>query len=415
MRNPFDQYSQPENKVTHALATALHESPELLRSFLLDLVGVEPPRSELRIHEQAVPGETEPDTEEELERRGLPDMWIHDADETWSLVVECKVDARLTLDQLDRHAKTARRQGFDRVETLTITARKPGLKLPRGVRSILWSDVYTWAHQHWPDHLWAQRMARYFEIAERKMSENGYLKDGSLTTFAGIPFKTEEPYHYGDAKRVLRLIMGELRQRPDLREAFGVKRFGQGRAAITGTRGTSVWDFLPIGASDEGFTAAPHLTLGLHQRTLEMMLTLPNGMKGDYRSAVTEGGFDGFRKRVEQCGRALLPLSRRAEGARPTIYLLQRHYKSQRSNPVQDARMELDLRTVLARPRQPVDGSKHQPGWLEGLWEVYNTRRSNLQMGVGMHVPYGPATRSEKVLDLVVETWVGASSVLGWW
>lgn len=413
MRNPFDQYSQPENKVTHALATALHESPELLSSFLRDLVRAELPRGDLRVHEQSVPGEVEPDTEEELERRGLPDMWIHDLGETWSLVVECKVSARLTLDQLDRHQKTARRQGFDRVDTLTITAREPRLKLPRGVKNILWSDVYTWALRWRPEQPWARQLARYLEIAERKMSESGYLKDGSLTTFDGIPFRADEPYQYGEAKRVLKLLMGELRQRQDLREAFGVKRFGPGRAAITGRRGTSVWDFLPIDSSGGGFTSAPHLTLGLHQRNLETMMTLPNGMKGGYRAQVTDGGYEGFRKRVERCGRALLPLSRKADGARPTIYLLQRHYKSQRSHPVQDARMELDLRSVIAKPRQPVDGAKYQPEWLEGLWAVYTSRRSNLQLGVGMHFPYGPSTQSVKVLDLVVKTWAGASKVLG--
>ena len=33
MRNVFDQYSQTENKLTHALACCLHEDVDLLRDF----------------------------------------------------------------------------------------------------------------------------------------------------------------------------------------------------------------------------------------------------------------------------------------------------------------------------------------------------------------------------------------------
>ena len=34
MRNIFDQYSQPENKLTHSLVSCLYEDKHLLNSFL---------------------------------------------------------------------------------------------------------------------------------------------------------------------------------------------------------------------------------------------------------------------------------------------------------------------------------------------------------------------------------------------
>ena len=77
MRNVFDQYSQPENRVTHALMTAINEDRKLLGLFLRDLVKVIPPVNprKLSVPEQQFPGEPEP-REDELERRGIPDGWI---------------------------------------------------------------------------------------------------------------------------------------------------------------------------------------------------------------------------------------------------------------------------------------------------------------------------------------------------
>jgi hypothetical protein len=75
LRNVFDQYAQPENRVTHALITALDQDRSLLGHFLRELVKVTPPTNprRLSILEQQYPGEEEP-SEEELERRGIPDV-----------------------------------------------------------------------------------------------------------------------------------------------------------------------------------------------------------------------------------------------------------------------------------------------------------------------------------------------------
>jgi hypothetical protein len=44
MRNIFDQYPQPENRVTHALVSAFHEDSDLLRSFLAGIANCASPK-----------------------------------------------------------------------------------------------------------------------------------------------------------------------------------------------------------------------------------------------------------------------------------------------------------------------------------------------------------------------------------
>ena len=58
LRNIFDQYSQPENRVTHALMTALDQDRRLLSLFLRELLEVEPPGQPetLSVLEQGYPG-----------------------------------------------------------------------------------------------------------------------------------------------------------------------------------------------------------------------------------------------------------------------------------------------------------------------------------------------------------------------
>src|SRR5688572_4443620 len=102
MRNVFDQYSHPENRLTHALAVCLDEDRRLLDRFLA-WIGIRPPSliKRLTVSEQALPGER-PISEENAERKGLPDIVIHSS-ESWALFVESKIEARLTDDQLLRH------------------------------------------------------------------------------------------------------------------------------------------------------------------------------------------------------------------------------------------------------------------------------------------------------------------------
>lgn len=116
VRDIFDQYQQPENRLTHALATVLDQERSLLKKFLREngVTDVPNPRS-LTVSEQQVRGvvldDTEVDTEEVI-RRGLPDAAIYD-DEGWAVLLECKIQANVDFAQLERHRATAKRHGFE--------------------------------------------------------------------------------------------------------------------------------------------------------------------------------------------------------------------------------------------------------------------------------------------------------------
>lgn len=81
MRNLFDQYDGYENRLTHTLAVCLDEDRTC--SVIPGWVSVTPPvqAAKLSVAEQSLPDDA-PDAEEEAERKGLPDIVIHDG-ESW--------------------------------------------------------------------------------------------------------------------------------------------------------------------------------------------------------------------------------------------------------------------------------------------------------------------------------------------
>jgi hypothetical protein len=213
MRSIFDQYETPENRLTHALGCCLERAPRLLRNFIRWATGKRKlPAGRLSILEQQVPGA--PVAPAEDGESGLPDLWIHDQG-TWSLIVESKVKAKISAAQLRRHLKTAQRNGFTDATLLVLAPTIPAHRLP-GVIYHTWPEVYVWIRRQARESEWAACMADYMEVAEARMTADGYLGDKPLTEFDGIPFGPDHPYTYREAKRVLKLAMDELQNRPDL-------------------------------------------------------------------------------------------------------------------------------------------------------------------------------------------------------
>ncbi len=414
MRNIFDQYSQPENRLTHALISSLAADRKLLRRFIRWATGCVPPKTKLlEVVEQRLPGDPEV-AEEESERRGLPDAWIHD-DESWALLIESKVSSSLRNEQLRRHYRTALRRGFKDVTVLAIDVSPPRRALPDEALFKKWSDVYQWLAAMSPASVWARQAAAYFEIAESKLAEEGYLKEGTLTVFSGVPFDEDEPYNYPEAKRLLKLAMDELRQRKDLQQQLGMNPKGVGRGAITGRGGIAVWDFLRIKGSDDGepFTKYPHLTLGLQHDRLLVMITIPHGITSAFRKNLVDLGFDGFSDLMATVNNNLMKVLRKAKGAAPWVDMVQRRYPSQRSEAIVDARIEYDLRTAFPS-RSLKQLVKTQPEWLKATYDALSKKRSNLQVAVGAIFPYGACnvTKSPEVLDHVANTWIACKPLL---
>ena len=417
MRNIFDQYTQPENCLTHALVSCLASDRALLRKFVRWTTSSSiPSLRRLEIIEQRLPGEEESLDESETEKRSLPDACIYYRDE-WVLLIESKIESHLKRDQLERHRKVARRRGFSISNTYltALVTKRPQRQPLDGTKIIEWSELYSWLRRE-RKSAWARRLTEYMEILEGKLVAKGYLKEGTLTEFSGIPFENDYPYNYLEAKRVLKLAMEKLRNRKDLHRKLGMDPKGKGRPAITGQDGTSVWDFLPLiqASGKASFTNWPHLTLSVERNQISASVIVPNGVKREYRRNLLRDGKEGFFYLVEQFQGNLERSFRRVDGVTPWMQIVQRHFPSRHSSHIEDARLQFDLRTAFQKPKGARKEVKTQPQWLNAVYEVLSSKRSNLQLTVGAIFLYSrcKAVSTPEILDHVANVWLACRPLI---
>lgn len=411
MRNVFDQYRHAENRLTHAFFTALDRDRALLADFLKRFVpsarGQKAPS--LSISVQTIPGMPELSEQDESDRRGIPDAWIHNG-EDWCLVVEAKINAPLTADQLRRHIRIAGRLGFMEIAALAITAHSTPVETENGTIPTTWSRLYRWLKAH-PESIWAQEAAGYFEDLEARMIGEENFSSGTLTEFAGFPFKKASDYSYLEARRVLRLAMDALRGDARL-EQLGVTPSASGRKAITGKDEDNVWDYLSLRSARNAasHTNHLHLTLGVSHR-IEPMVTIPNAINTPFRRSLIELEEEGFRNLVQTILSNMETRILSKEGfAIPTIRAIQRRYRTQRSVPFVDGLIDFDMRTAFA-DKAPV---KQQPQWLSSVFEAFTGKQSNLQVQIGVkfEVARCPTMQTADALELIAEAWLACKPLV---
>lgn len=419
MRNVFDQYSQPENRLTHALMVSLDADRWLLKDFIR-WARAGRPSGRLAVLEQSIPdaavAAADFINEVEFERRGLPDGWIHD-NAGWALLIESKVAAGPSRDQVRRHLRTAARQGFEKPRLLWLTVTPVSGQAPDDVVNRTWSELYEWLSHRAQRSRWARRAAEYFEVAEVQADMKEHLKKGTLTRFAGIPFGAEQPYSYVQAKRILGLLRDELRQRRDLERTIGMNRRCPGRGAITGRAADRVWDFISTkaAAGDDIFTQNMHLTLGITEERLEAFVTVPNGIRSRLRAAMLGPEYENFHCLVEAVVSRLDKVLKRYRGASPEIVVVQRRYHTQRAEPRHDAVLRFDPRTAI--PLKPHHGERpvlNQPQWLIAAYDALKHRRANLQLQIGAVFPYekAPIVGRREVVEAVAQAWLACEPVV---
>jgi hypothetical protein len=119
-------------------------------------------------------------SEDEAERRGIPDLWIYSRSDGWAVVCECKVIAAPSIEQLQRHAKTARRLSFKQARLLVITAdgSRPAA-VPNRLNGVpvawtTWPRVFDFLSRRYQyDHLVAEFLA-YLRIVEGQAMDQGH-------------------------------------------------------------------------------------------------------------------------------------------------------------------------------------------------------------------------------------------------
>jgi len=410
MRNVFDQYDQPENRLTHALLSCLHNDRKLIRPFLTRL-GLRPiPRtSAIHIGQQLVPGtETEADKEGE---DGLPDGCFF-TDDGWAVLIESKVQAPISITQLRRHRRTAARYGYDNAHVVLIAVDSPKRSLPSGMQHIAWKQVYQWFVRKSDKSQWARRFADYLEVFESKMLAKEYDIRGTLTMFSGFRFDGDHPYTYREGKRLMRLVGQAFRRNKRLVRDLGIDPEGKGRSALTRNRDGGVWDFIPLEAAkgSSSHTSYPHATIEITPDYASTSLTVPHGIRGGVKSRLKAAGQEAFGKVLARIESDLRPVGRKVPGMKPVIYILQRRYKSQRSVPEVDGRIEVDLRTLVSSAGSDL---KHQPKWLEAVYEILAHKRMNIQLGVLVRLPYAaPVMQTAGALEVMVDAWIALRPVV---
>ena len=371
-----------------------------MKSFIEWVTGAPAPKAKkLTIVEQRLPGDLEIG-EDEAEKRRLPDAWIF-SESGWALLVESKISAAIDMDQIRGHLKTAQGrktsegQPFDDCRLICLSPNETKKAFPRGATHLTWAQLYQWAagearNRDQVDRRtnWAKRLTDYMEIAEQRMLEDEYLKEGTLTTFSGIHFNKENPYSYLDAKRNLKLLVEKLRTSKRLTKELGADLRAAGHRAITGKQADSVWDYIPLLDAPKGknFTAYPHLSLSIHRDKVRINITVPNAsrIKKKIKGALLDGGYDSFRAMIgqfERNGKKILDLDPRAM---PIVAILQRHYLRPNAQPTIDASLKFDPRTALNGGNRVVP-VEH---WLMATFESLKNRRPNLQLDIGWEFFY---------------------------
>jgi hypothetical protein len=372
-------------------------------------------KQKLVVLEQSLPGDEGDLSEEEAQRRGLPDGCITDED-SWGLLIESKFSAKPSTDQLRRHLRTARRRGIEDVSLLLITVHAVPGRLPDKVIVKQWWEVYAWLCKDAASSSWARRCIEYMQVAETKEAGAGYLQEGRLTVFSGIPFGRDEPYSYGQAKRLLKLLREELCQDKRLSKWLGADLAAPGRSAITGRDQSSVWDFIPITHAHhaKNHTQYPHLTLAIRENCVAAYVTIPNGIKSRLRSKLLGSNLEGFESLIQSVTTDMVRLLKGVKGFVSEVAVVQRHFLSQRSPGVVDCELRFDGRTAFPKTSRYRGRVKSQPQWVKAARDALAHRQSNLEFRIGCSFPYDtcPTTCDKTIVRAISDVWLACAPIV---
>lgn len=302
---------------------------------------------------------------------------------------------------------------------MALVVDAPTRKSPAWVTVREWREVYSWLTneaQRSGDVNWAAIAAEYVEVAEMRGSANDYLKSGTLTSFAGIPFNDDNPYTYLQGKRVLELLRRELLKDRRLVREVGLDPTSKGRGAITGRDDNLVWDYISLKAArgTDTFTQRPHMTIAVHDTHLSAAVTIPNSIASRLRSKMLGQSYEEFESLLVAVTRNLARVLTAAKGSSPVVVVMQRRYPSQRSKAIIDSQLRFDPRTALPRTARARGGVKAQPEWLRVTYDVLRGRRSNLQLQVAVQFPYVACkvVHERRIADVVAEVWIACKPLI---
>lgn len=274
--NIFNQYFQPENRVTNALLQVLSVDINLLRGFVKEIMNID-----LSLSSNARLS-TLKEPYDEYDRKNLPiineeglsipDAFIYDEENNLNIFIESKLDTTLYYTQLKNHCRAYSLKSFSNfLICISTDKEQPGvindiLKEAKNCKVIWlpWKTVYHWACEKLDDNICKNNYLNNFLCTQLK----GYLEMyENLSDFAGINFQ-KDIYNYPQAKSFIKSLIEKVLE--DINEIY--PQFKIPRPKITDNK-TYVWDVLSDGYP---FNSKVHLTFEIHNEYFALDLTLPN-------------------------------------------------------------------------------------------------------------------------------------------
>jgi len=283
--------------------------------------------------------------------------------------------------------------------------------MPGEFHHVFWKSVYQWFTRYSLKSKWAQRFVEYMNTFEAKMIAQEYNIRGTLTMFSGFHFDKEHPYTYREGKRLIKLIRQEFCNNKRLVRELGLDPQSQGRPAITRGDNGVVWDFIPLKQSKgKAFTAYPHATMAIWPKAAEISITIPNGMKSGIKKRLKQSDMNTFYDMLVEIEKNVRDSKKETIEAKPVLRILQRRFKSQRSIPETDGIINVDLRTLVDNDKT---GLKHQPMWLDAIFNVLINKRTNIQLQICVYLPYSAQEmQTPHALDVMANAWIAMKPLL---
>jgi len=367
----YDQYSNAENRLTHALLHTIGSSPFLFSRFLKNIVGISGNLSGgiFEISTQKVPFSHGDDDQEKVE--SIPDAWIINEQKGIGIAIEVKdIKNSIRIGQLTKHA--ARIQNYNKQYLLVIT---PDLKRPVKIDVLKrkekkklnivwcsWDEIYRWLSELQKSQL-SKRKKDEFLI--KSMQEYLYRRREVLG-FHGIKF--DKDFNVNEAKIILNAEMEELEQ--FVKRTF--KELVRRRPAITTFSQESVWDCFGV---EDGFTSDLHLTIGINETYHEISMVVPNASKKPWQRFK---GIFSDPKEEEKLFSILKDLRKQV----PHLYLefIQRHFIAQKIG-IRDGFMEFNIDTMGKKFKNKKTKAKEFPIWYPAIKSaVLNKSKINGQI-----------------------------------
>lgn len=370
--NPlYDQYSNEENRLTHALLHTIGSSRWLLTRFLKNIVGVKSPlgRETYEISTQKVPfsqGDNDPQ-----EIKSIPDAWIIDGVSRIGVAIEVKDrENSLTRDQLDKHKK--RIESYEHPYLLVITPdlQKPSLivNMQREVEKHLnvvwrsWDEIYRWLLEIPIARSSKKEKDKFLITSMREYLE----RRRDVLGFQGIYFRTAFNVH--EAKAILNAEMEELQPTVIMFYKDMTKR----RPAITTFSQEGVWDCF---GREDGFTNDLHITFGINEQAHNIGLTVPNSAKNAWSRLKNVFAFEDYQNELFSILKTL-----RKQVPHLYVEFTQRHFISRRFS-VRDGYMEFSIDTMGSPFSSRGSKAKEFPIWWEAIQNaIINKKRINGQV-----------------------------------